>query len=307
MSREIPSTPDRSPSRWLGGRGSPLFVENNEVSQGEGSPTFIEANEEENSGGPDATNIGVEGGELSSHNFSEGESIHAEVSSETSSEPDRSRKHTQALFREPTPFIDFNVAEPYEGWDDQGYGEEPGNSGADDASKITENNDLQSTIPETQAILHATTHLSDFDLPPPEGGWSSVPSSSPPFKSKQSQDSASQVSSSGVRDHQDLWVASYVDKGFSEEAVENVLWSTSLDMELAEDVLGTLRKGKRKSQDSDANGIPDGWRGVWTATDDQDLKSTDARSIKRLQEKHGEKSLQSRWEFLDFTEGSVES
>ena len=285
MGREIPSTPDRSPSKCPEGRGV-------EEDDGLGSPTFVGIDEENTAGSQNVANAEVEDMGLSSLGSpSEEEPTLANVPLETILEPDRSRQHTQALFREPTPYIDFEVAEPDEGWD------------VDDASSTMETHGPHSTIPETQAIFHSATQLPEFDLPPPDGGWASVPPSSPPAISHQFRDSDSQISSSSVRGRQDLWVASYVEKGFSEETVEDVLWSTSLDMELAENVLKFIGKGKRKSEGDDANEIPNDWRGVWTAADDENLKSTDARSIMRLQEKHGEKSLQSRWEFLDFTEG----
>ena len=50
-------------------------------------------------------------------------------------------------------------------------------------------------------------------------------------------------------------------------------------------------------------GIPKDIKGVWTKEDDELLMGTDARGIKRVLEKHGQRSMDERFECLGVWNG----
>lgn len=187
--------------------------------------------------------------------------------------------------REPTPLIDFDVLPHQGGWDDEGLRVkeeyEPPN---------TQSYDSQPNLPDTQAILRSRTPAPDFSIPDPDGGWNSLIASSPP-PIPNSPRAESEFSQTELKEQMDAWIDAHATKGISVEQVESVLKSTSMDTTLADKALRHLAK---------KGVLPKGRRGLWTETDDEDLRSTDARKIQRLQEKHGADCLAARWEFLDF-------
>ena len=283
--REIPSTPDRSPQRRARGQISPLFIENDEDIK----------SEDDREGDMDM---------LPLYSLNDDNRLSKRMAAETLPELMRTRENTQALWREPTAFIDFDVPPPDEGWGSQIYHEEQTPMfGSDGVSSATGTYEPLFAVPDTQNILQSKTQVPDFDLPAPDVGWESPMPSSPPQSTHSQQRAESVASSTDIGAQLDAWIDSFVEKGFLSETVEAALKCTSLDSKLAEELLEFLRRGKRKSSSGDPNEFPDDWRGVWTAADDENLYSTDARKIQRLEGKHGKESLKARWEFLDFYEG----
>jgi len=343
---EIASTPDGSPLPRGGRRYSPLFVETEEQAN-EDAAKFNDDIEE--NGSPLGRQL-----------------------SDTLSEPGHRIDDTQAVFRDPTQPLDFDVPPPEEGWgnlEDDGEWdksdpeipetEQPGflvpdesevpgalvreeslevglldsdeaedlgipvpdekeelgvlipdedeelgvdeDSGADASesgsesqseslSTITEGHDQQIIIPETQAILQRQTQnlAPDFTIAEPDGGWDSLIPSSPPHIP--GSPSAESEASSITDDQMQVWMDARVAEGITEDQAAWVLRCTSLDTELASEVVKYLAK----------NGdIPQRRRGVWTEADDEDLRSTDARKIQHLENKHGTEGLKGRWDFLE--------
>lgn len=256
--------------------------------------------------------------------------------SDTLSEPGNVAKNTQAVFENATPLIDFDVPAPEGGWDneepllqdssqpvsldlppstedskeinkdgikestqlidfdlappDGGWGEQDPEIKSESESQDTEIHDPQPTLPDTQALLESKTPAPDFTIPDPDGGWNNLIGSSPPVVPS-SPRAESVFSQAELNDQLDAWIDAHAVNGTSVETVESVLKSTSMDTALAHKALRHLAK---------KGALPTKWTGVWTGSDDEDLKSTDARKIQRLHEKHGADCLTARWEFLDF-------
>lgn len=305
---EIASTPQKSPGWDIEGPSSPLLI-NLKFEQDE--PSLPE----------DST---------------ENESPLGQQLSDTLSEPGRVFYNTQADFGDATQLIDFDIPPPDEGWDDEellvqnpsqpvsfnvpppedrgednkkdikehiklvDFDLQPPEGGSDDEEPEIKEEESKSrdldiynprpSLPDTQAILRSKTPAPDFSIPDPDGGWSSLIASSPPVM-PESPSAQSAFSQTDLKYQMDAWINSHAVKGISVEQVESVLKSTSMDTILADQALRHLaRKGA----------LPKDRRGVWTESDDENLKSTDARKIQRLQEKHGAECLAARWEFLDF-------
>ena len=297
---EIPSTPEKFRESDSEGHYSPLFIN-------------LELEEDEPSLPEDST---------------ENDSPLGQQPSDTLSERGRVVNNTQAVFGNPTQLIDFDVPAPEGGWDNKellvrnysqpsgfdalrredgmveteygireptpliegGWDEE--RHGVNDESELpdTERNDRQPNLPDTQAILMSKTPVPDFSIPDPDGGWNSLIASSPPLMPNSPRDE-SVFSQTDLEDQMDAWFNARATKAISVKQVQSVLMSTSMDTTLADKVLRHLAK---------KGVLPTDWRGVWTVSDDEDLKSTDARKIQRLQEKHGADCLTARWQFLDF-------
>lgn len=270
-----------------------------------------------------------------SEDSTENESPFGQQLSDTLSEPGRVINDTQAVFRDATQLIDFDVPAPEGGWDNEelpvkdssqpvGFDVPQSEDGRhDNKHGITEPtqlidfdllppeggwdgeelwvkeesespdmkiHDLQPTLPDTQATLRSKTPAPDFSIPEPDGGWNSMIASSSPLVPN-SPRAESVFSQTELKDQMDAWIDAHATKGISVEQVESVLKSTSMDTALANKALRHLAK---------KGVLPKDRRGLWTESDDEDLKSTDARKIQRLQEKHGADCLAARWEFLEF-------
>ena len=304
---EIASTPEKVRGGGIQAPSSPLFIN-------------LELEEDEPSLPDDST---------------ENESPLGRQLSDTLSEPGLFLNNTQAVFGDATQLIDFDIPPPLGGWDDEELlfksrsqlaslnfppPEDGGENNQDDnkahiqrigfdlqtpeggrndeepevkeesESPDAETYDPQPSLPDTQAILRSKTPAPDFSIPDPDGGWSNLITSSPPLM-PDSPGAQSAFSQTELKEQMDAWINAHAVRGISVEQVESVLKSTSMDTDLADKALRHLaRKGV----------LPKDRRGVWTASDDEDLKSTDARKIERLQEKHGAECLAARWEFLDF-------
>ena len=260
--------------------------------------------------------------------------------SDTLSEPGNLDKNTQAVFENATPLIDFDVPAPEGGWDDEellipdssqpvsldlppsmensradnkdgikestqlidfdlappdgGWDEQDPEIKSESESESTEIYHPQPTLPDTQALLRSKTPAPDFTIPDPDGGWNNPIGSSPPVVVPSSPRAESVFSQTELNDQLDAWIDAHAVDGASVETVESVLKSASMDTALAHRALRQLaRKGA----------LPNKWRGLWTGSDDEDLRSTDARKILRLEKKHGAECLAARWEFLEFYKG----
>ena len=198
---------------------------------------------------------------------------------------DDSDEDNKQGIRESAEPVDFNLISPEGGWDDPGPQIKEG-SGSPDVELY----DPQPTLPETQAILQSATPAPDFSIPDPDGGWGSLMASSPPGMPS-SPGAESVFSHTDLKEQMDAWIDAHAIRGISVEQVESVLKSTSMDTSLAHKALRLLAK---------KGVLPTDRKGVWTVSDDEDLRSSDARKIQRLQEKHGADGFTARWEFLDF-------
>lgn len=304
---EIASTPEKSRELDIGGPFSPLLIK---LELEEYEPSLPEG-------------------------FTKNDSLLGQQLSDTLSEGGRVVNDTQAVFGDATQLIDFDIPAPEGGWDNDelsvrsssqpvGFDVSPPEDGREDnkhsskestqlvdfdllppeggwaeeepqvkeefEASNTEMYDAQPTLPDTQAILRSKTPAPDFSIPDPDGGWDSLIAPSSPLMPN-SPRAESVFSQTDLKDQMDAWIDAHAIKGISVEQVESVLKSTSMDTSLADKALRHLAKKGM---------LPKDRRGVWTESDDEDLKSTDARKIQRLQEKHGADCLTARWEFLDF-------
>ncbi|KAL4886993.1 TRF2-interacting telomeric protein/Rap1 C terminal domain-containing protein [Aspergillus karnatakaensis] len=88
----------------------------------------------------------------------------------------------------------------------------------------------------------------------------------------------------------DSWIEERVRIGKGNEAqIIEALQCTSMDPDLADEVLDSLVAGK---------GIPDNMRGVWTAEDDKCVETEEGRTVNKAIEKHGSELFDARWEYL---------
>lgn len=88
----------------------------------------------------------------------------------------------------------------------------------------------------------------------------------------------------------DDWIDSRKNQGFDEDQIIEALRCTSMDTELADIVLGSLKAGK---------GIPEDMKGVWTKEEDDALVDNNAGAIKALEEKRGSEYVNARIEYLN--------
>lgn len=282
LPREIASTPEGSPKASGKRVYSPLFVDSDDESEKDKSSSEVNFDGQDS---PIGRNI-----------------------SETLSSPRRGARDTQSLFREPTQPIDFvvpplsedsdeeeleyqntnrlfdfGVLPPKESRDGENPRAESSESGPISPIGATEAHDARRAYrSETQAIFQKQTQTPDFTVAEPVGGWDSQ--SMPP-----SSDDESEALDVDVQT--DAWIDAHINEDFSEEQVTTALKSCTMDTSLAEEVLKHLgSEGK----------IPDNRRGVWTERDDEDLGSTDARTIQKLEKKHGANGIKARWDFLSF-------
>ena len=213
---------------------------------------------------------------------------------------------TQAAYEDRTQFIDFEVPPPEEGWQDDAsqsdVGIEPDPSTQlvdfDQNQAIPE---TQPSLPDTQALLNSRTQMPDFDVLEPEGGWDAIDqvlSSSPPPMLDRRSISPPLVASNSLRPEErgsdpiGDFVKSQEAIGHHIEDIVTALRAASTDLDKAEFVLLYM---KRKGRGC----IPENEPGIWTQDDDADLHAQDARGWIRLQDKHGNKCCDERWEYLE--------
>lgn len=88
----------------------------------------------------------------------------------------------------------------------------------------------------------------------------------------------------------DGWITMQLARGIAdEETVIAVLCSATMDQGLADKVLENWGPGST---------IPENMPGIWTTEDDRSLEAGDGREVQRVITKHGEESLNTRWEYL---------
>ncbi|MCJ1463828.1 hypothetical protein MMC07_002437 [Pseudocyphellaria aurata] len=191
------------------------------------------------------------------------------------SEPDNAASTTQAIFQEPTQSVDLDVPPP-EGWDDE-------------EEQALENmaSRRRTQITDTQGS-NGTTQTPDLLMPEPDGGWDS--DNGPSCQETPDFAPADDLDQSEINARLDAWIDGHVAVGWSADEAISALECTSLDDCLADEVLEHMKM--------DRGQIPPERRGVWTEGDDEDLGSTDARRIQRVEEKHGKKLVRLRWDFL---------
>lgn len=279
---EVASTPDRSPVRSGKRPDSPLFI-GSEDEEDESDPKE-EVDLYESPLGKQLSDTLSEPGHLTSDTQAVFKQVTQQVDFNVPP-PDDDWDDRDPFLREPTQQVDFHIPPPEDGWGDEDSGAE---ASSESESTATEVYDPRPMLQETQAILRGKTPAVDLDVPDPEGGWDHViPSSPPPMPS--SPHAESEISD--VDAQTEAWINSHVTEAISMDDVISVLKATSMDTGLAEEVLIFMRLNGKNPEDK---------RGVWTEMDDEDLGATDARKIQRLESKHGKDCLTARWEFLDF-------
>ena len=152
---------------------------------------------------------------------------------------------------------------------------------------------------ETQDIVNAETQQPDFDMPlPPDSdqeyddlrsGPTNQPSSPPNAVTIESQ-RALATTHTLPDDDLDSYIDTMVVRGYNEVSVINALRCTSMRPDLAELVLLEEKAGK---------GLPKDVAGVWSEEDDRVVESGNARGLRKLEEKHSWKEVESRMLFLE--------
>ena len=220
--------------------------------------------------------------------------------SQSLSEPSHSAHGAEPTFKDPIQHLDLELAAPEGGWED----DLPAELGP---TKELEINETQPRTIDTQALLTGQTQVPDFSLPEPDGGWDEVMPSSPPNRGpassqtvegamEEKEDSDAEGNEADITARLDAWIDSHVAAGMEAEDVALALKCTSMEADLAEEVLPYLAKHKT---------IPRNVKGVWTEEDDEDLDASDGRRIRKLQEKHGQEGFDARWDFLRIYRGSA--
>ncbi|SLM36990.1 TRF2-interacting telomeric protein/Rap1, C-terminal [Lasallia pustulata] len=220
--------------------------------------------------------------------------------SQSLSEPNQSARKSQTTFKDPTQYLNLGVVSPEGSWEENIAAKE-------ESGKAPEIDETQPRTMDTQALLAGQTQTPDFLIPEPDGGWDDLMPSSPPSRvpvqSKTAEDAAEEESDTDTEENEaditarlDEWIDSHVAAGMETEDVALALKCTSMEADLAEEILPYLAKHKT---------IPGNVRGVWTEEDDRDLDAGDGRRIRCLQEKHGQEGFDARWEFLRIYRGSA--
>lgn len=286
--REIPSTPDKSPYRPFPRHASPLFVEQDPIEAGHEQADILVKAEDLDDQLDDMEDL-------------------AQSFSPIWRMKRADQRSTQSLHREPTPYLDLNVALPDGGWDSRAGSEDDNALPDANAEEIEADDRIRPLRGGTQAIFDSATPIPDlYPLLPDYEGFSSLPPSSPPDIPRLPARAESVVSSSNLSAEQDAWIESFISRGFSVETVETILASSSMNSQVAADALESLPRNVRMFTSPETVIIPEDRRGVWTAADDEDATSTDARRITRLMEKHGKDSIPSRLEFLEYWNSTLD-
>ena len=241
--------------------------------------------EEERPGLLDLDDITTPEGQYDEEDFEDIDNHLGRLPSQILSSPQRPAptSRTQAIFQNPTQYLDLEVPGPEGGWSGDDADRDRDSPRISDQ---TPDSDYMpdTTDPNTQALLASKTQVPDFSLPEPDGGWDDIPSS-PPIQPPVS------PTRSEVSTQVDNWIDGRIASGHSQQNVLRALECTSMDTDLAAKVLERLRKGK---------GVPRDVRGVWTESDDENLEATDARKLERLERKHGGEGVKTRWDFLRY-------
>ena len=153
------------------------------------------------------------------------------------------------------------------------------------------------SVADTQALFVVPTQNSEgllnFGLPEPEGGWDALEAVSAEEENEAEASSPTSQASSTASTldlNLDAWIALRSREGCNQDLLLEAAEATNMHKKLADVVHQSLKKGK---------GVPKDMKGVWTKEDDELLMGTDARAIKRMQEKHGQTSVNERFQCLD--------
>ena len=265
--KEVPSTPDRSPIHGavlseipesMSSRNKNLILDREVEKQSQPVPRKV------------ATKETLQPGDQRS---------------QTTSEPDYSSRDKQAAFRDPTQYIDLSLPPPEDGWDDEDCIDE------EFAADPTKNLPDRSTVPDTQAILDSNTQIPDFNFPDSDNDGPPSPPNVPESSQTRAAENDNDTTESEINAELDAWIDEMGAAGYSDENVEMALKCTTMNTDLAENVLEYFASHQA---------LPRRMRGVWTEEDDEDLQSaTDARRIEGLERKHGKEALGARWDFLE--------
>ena len=231
------------------------------------------------------------------------------LSSPTRMVPSTQTVTTQAAFQDRIQFIDLDVPNPDERWQDENIQSsidpEPDPNtqlaGFDHNCTVPE---TQPTLPNTQALLDSRTQIVDLDVADPDGGWDAIDqmlSSPPPVSGRRSASPPVATIDCLRPEEEEATVDDFVNSqkalGYQKEDIFTALKATSMDYDRAEYVL-IYMKTKGNSC------IPEYEPGVWTEKDDADLHAQDARGWMRVQEKHGNERCDERWDFKEFYKDS---
>ena len=264
---EIPSTPDRSPIRGI-------FPSEVPESARSGDNVLSLKREGRNHSQAFLRKV------TESEQFQSGDQ-----GSQPLSEPYYSTRDTQAAFKDPTQYMNFDLPPPEDGWgDEESIDEEL-------AADPTNNLPDRSNIPDTQTLLDDKTQIPDLNLPDPGVEWPSSPPNIPESSQTRATENDNDATESQINAELDAWIDEMGAAGHSNEDVEMALKCTTMNTNLAETVLEHFASRRA---------LPQRMRGVWTEQDDEDLQSaTDARRIEGLENKHGKEALGARWDFLE--------
>ncbi|MCJ1397435.1 hypothetical protein MMC11_000628 [Xylographa trunciseda] len=268
--KEIPSTPERSPLSIRRHPPTPLQY------------NIIKLEEEDSGIEPEEDVEEDEDGDY--------DDLPERPASQSLSEPEQALAAMRNVFRDPQRLIDFDIAPPEGGWEEDDFQAEP-----DDEPEIAE------TMPrreDTQAILQGQTPAFDFSVPDPEEGWDLLmqpPPSSPPVPTDEAADHLTIESPEELMDEEEMiiilekWLDIRMESGSDADDLGLALKATNNDPQLADIVLESLEMGE---------GVPSHIQGIWTKEDDECLEAVDARKINAVIEKHGQGGLDKRYEFL---------
>lgn len=212
--------------------------------------------------------------------------------SQSLSSPGRTA-YTQAVFQDPTQYINLDLASPEDGWSDD---DEDENSTA--SSPPLPTHPPEPINPDTQTLLESKTQVPTFSIPSPDIGWeeSLFLPSSPPAHDPSPHSASPAPAPAEITAHLDAWIDACIADGHAADNIQLALKCTCMDAHLAETVLESLQQG---------DGVPEGVRGVWTERDDEALEGTDARAVEAVGKKHGAEGVGLRWEFLRVWRGGV--
>lgn len=294
MPAEIAPTPEQSPIHShefstvaVKSNNTPEFFASIDGSEGEDEIGHDDASENENENGQLSPN-GNSSESDEYRSVQEDERILGRQPSPVLSEANHKPVETQTIFNGSTPYIDFEVAPPEDGWDES----LPASS--ESLPSLTSLAHHQTPHPKPQiedspSVVESQTLLPDFSIPPPDGGWDAIdlPSDHPDSSPRPNSPTPSEIGAL-----LDAWIDEHIASGFSSANVQSALECTSLDTDLAETVLRHMSRNQGP--------IPRDVAGVWTERDDEWLESsTDARRIAEVEAKHGKEYIRKRWAFLN--------
>jgi hypothetical protein len=221
----------------------------------------------------------------------------AEVEEDDEEDYATSTLETQAILAAETQALDFEVPEPEDGFVDT--------SDSEEESIEQHEQDLINQQLQQEASLNGrdvggvSEEVGDededatiLDVPEPPGGFAgSAPQDDHSDDSDAESHASTTTQATDDESFEDL-TSRLMRAGHSRDNIYTAIVATSGNRDLHDVVLDSLRRGK---------GIPKHVRGVWTAEDDEHLQGSDARMIKRVEEKHGKggvKGISNRRKFL---------